>query len=139
MPEWLTCEPSSGNGEGVVVFRTLTPNLSALRKYASFFLYSNYVGTMTFTIVQKEKSSGLSESNPGLIRVYPVPSTGIIQINCVQELRRIKICNAYGMIVHEIIKAEPDVTVDLTREGPGVYFLCLEGEKWSVIRKVVIL
>jgi hypothetical protein len=139
MPEWLTCEPSSGNGEGYVVFRTLTPNLSAFRKYASFFLYSSYVGSITFTIVQKEKSSGTTENNPRLIRVYPVPSTGIIQIVCVQEVKRIKIYNAYGIIVNEIIKAEPDVTVDLTREGPGVYFLSLEGEKWSVIRKIVIL
>jgi hypothetical protein len=139
MPDWLTCEQLSGNGEGFAVFRTLTPNLSAMPKHASFFLYSAYIGSMTFTVVQKEKLSGTKENDPPPIHVYPVPSIGVIKIDCFSKADRIKLYNRYGIVVYEITRTEHVVTIDLTKDGPGIYFLCLEGADWSVIRKIVIL
>jgi hypothetical protein len=49
------------------------------------------------------------------------------------------IYNACGSIVREFDKPEPVFILDLSGKGPGVYYLHIEGEKWSVIRKIVIL
>ena len=138
LPEWLTCEPRSGNGDGYVVFTILKPNLSAFKKYVSFFLYSPYLATITFVVVQKEKTAGINEADQGLIRVYPVPSSGKVRIESVQHVKCMTIYNAYGKVVYEISTPEPDFQLDLSGEGPGVYFLRIEGEKWFVIKKIMI-
>jgi hypothetical protein len=139
MPDWLSCESTSGNGEGFVVFRTLKPNLSALKNYASFFLYSPFLPTITFTIAQKEKSAGITETEAGLIRVFPVPSTGIITIKSLRQATGMTVYSACGKVVREINNPEQDLILDLSAVCPGLYFLHFEGEKWSAIRKIVIL
>jgi photosystem II stability/assembly factor-like uncharacterized protein len=138
-PNWMTFEPSGGNGEGYVVFTTLIPNLGAMRKYATFFLYSQTTATISFTIIQKEKTAGIGQNVQNLIRIYPVPSTGIVKIESLQPLKKITIYDAFGKMLREVNNEEQDLILDFSEEGPGVYFLQFEGDGWSAIRKAIII
>jgi hypothetical protein len=137
-PDWLSFGPSSGNGYGKVVFRTLKPNLSAFKRYATFFLYSQYASSITFTIAQKEKTSGTEELDPAFIRIYPNPSTGIIHIKSQRPIATITISNTSGKVLKNLNVNGSEMALDFS-EGKGVYFLRLEGENWDVTRKLVIL
>jgi ligand-binding sensor domain-containing protein len=139
IPDWLAAGSTTGNGDGYVVFSTLKSNLSAFRRYVTFFLYSPYLSEISFTIAQKEKSSGYDKKGEGWIQVYPVPSTGIVKIESIHPLKSIKLSNASGTILREIRKPGEESVLDLSAEGPGVYFLLLETGNESFFRKIVIL
>jgi hypothetical protein len=139
-PDWMTFEPASGDGDGIVVFTTLTSNLAAIQKEASFFLYSPTTGaTIMFTVFQKEKSAGLDHLNPRWITVFPNPSTGMMKIESVRPVKKLTILNALGKTILAISNTNPGIFVDLTKEDAGVYFVRLEGDNWASVKKIVIL
>jgi hypothetical protein len=139
IPTWLSMAPLSGTGETKVVCRTLLPNTGVFKKYSSFFLYSQITGSIAFSIIQKGKSDGISETSSGMINVYPIPSSGTIRIESSNPLTKLTLYNSFGINLKVINEPGADVIMDLSGEGTGVYYIHIEGENWGAVRKIVIL
>jgi hypothetical protein len=77
--------------------------------------------------------------------VYPNPSQGVIHLSLVGFENRkteVRITNVIGNLVHRDFLAEPDTryvkTIDLSRFPKGVYYVKLQSDSFSEIRKVII-
>jgi hypothetical protein len=99
MPDWLKCNTTSGNGSGYIVFTTITPNLGAGKKYASFILFTDYSVSIPFIIIQKERTSGIPEIFQESVKIFPVPASGNLTIESDQEVEEVTIYNSLGIAV----------------------------------------
>ncbi len=73
-----------------------------------------------------QNSSGITAVNKHSIRVYPVPSSGFINIDVVSansEQRIYKVYNVLGELVFEKASIQNHITLDLSNAAKGVYIL----------------
>lgn len=79
------------------------------------------------------------------IMVYPNPSNGIIQITLSgfkKQRSELRIMNVIGNVVHRELLDDLDDrdtrTIDLSKFTSGLYYIKLQTDNYSAIRKVII-
>jgi uncharacterized protein (TIGR02145 family) len=85
--------------------------------------------------------TGINENKTEELNIFPSPSSGAFTINIgsAESYHLITIYNATGQLVFENkIGTEKIYPINLTDQPNGIYFIRLEGEKNSVIKKVLI-
>lgn len=77
--------------------------------------------------------------------IYPNPSNGIIQLSLKgfsNKKTEIRVSNVIGNLVHKEVLQEPEKryvkVLDLSNFAKGVYYVKLEADGFSEVRKVVI-
>ena len=77
--------------------------------------------------------------------VYPNPSTGIVHITLAGfrgKRTELRIMNVIGNVVYREILTEADdrytKIIDLTKNASGLYYVKLEADDFSEIRKIII-
>jgi Secretion system C-terminal sorting domain len=79
------------------------------------------------------------------VLLYPNPSNGIVHLTLAgfkSKKTELRIMNVIGNVVYREILSEPDdrftKTIDLTRYANGLYYVKLQAEDFSQIRKIII-
>jgi hypothetical protein len=77
--------------------------------------------------------------------VYPNPSKGIVHLTLAGfkgEKTELRIMNVIGNVVYRETLTEPEdrftKTIDLTKSANGLYYVKLESEDFSQIRKIIL-
>ena len=77
--------------------------------------------------------------------VYPNPSQGVVHVALAgfeHKKTEVRITNVIGNLVYRDVLQEPDnryvKEIDLSRFPKGVYYIKLQADEYSEIRKVVI-
>ena len=75
-------------------------------------------------------------------KIYPNPSSGLINIKCYSNLASIKIYNLLGEIVYTSnklsIKIHDPYIINLSEFPPGIYLVNLSNDKISITKKIII-
>lgn len=110
------------------------------------------VQAQTRTPVQVQATPQAEQENPlnlspgdEAVAIYPNPSTGIFTISLTNlDVRQVelRIMNVIGNeILHETLTstdAQFQKTVDLSRYAKGLYYVKLEADGYSTVRRVVV-
>lgn len=77
--------------------------------------------------------------------VYPNPSKGIVHLTLAGfkgEKTELRIMNVIGNVIYRETLTEPEdrftKTIDLTKSANGLYYVKLESEDFSQIRKIIL-
>ncbi|WP_255594264.1 T9SS type A sorting domain-containing protein [Pontibacter sp. HSC-14F20] len=95
--------------------------------------------------VQTEtKNKGLEQQEKE-VAIYPNPNNGVFTISFAQlnaQQVELRILNVIGNEVHQEVISRPDIhatkTVDLTRLAKGLYYVKIEADGYSSVRRVVV-
>jgi hypothetical protein len=86
-----------------------------------------------------------SDKDKKEISVFPNPSNGIIRVilsGFKGKRIDLQIMNVIGNVVHREVVSDPDdrfiKTIDLSKNTSGLYYVKLQTEEFSEIRKVII-
>ncbi|MDR0680566.1 MAG: cellulase family glycosylhydrolase, partial [Dysgonamonadaceae bacterium] len=71
------------------------------------------------------------------ISVYPNPVTAMLHVRSESEIKRIRILNPAGQIVHEAQTNASRLSVDMSRFAQGIYLLQLISDNRTTIQKIV--
>ena len=80
---------------------------------------------------------GVSDNNFNKIKIYPNPSSQIINISSVESIEQITIYNMLGVQV-KTINEEAIKNVDVSELSNGTYFMEIRSLDNSIVRKVII-
>ena len=86
--------------------------------------------------VDVQSGIGLDEAAPEDLLIYPVPTTGILQIETAADIERISIYNLTGQFITEVTRER---RLDLSQLPAGTYMLRISGETWVVNRSIELL
>lgn len=83
---------------------------------------------------------GLGELSSNSVLVYPNPSEGLFQVEMKDNAAKltIQITDAQGKIVRENKEVSGVFTVDLSREGKGIYFMHVSNDTDTGIVKLIV-
>lgn len=138
LPDWLWIDNWTGTGNGILVFQTLKANPDAQERSAGFYLNSGSNASVAFTVIQKAKSSGISDhDNPGLI-IYPVPSTGLIHVENGIPIGEITVSDLKGKVIFRQEPGSAKGIIDLSGQGKGVYFIRVITSEGVSVKKVLV-
>ncbi len=71
------------------------------------------------------------------INIYPNPTSDIITIEG-EEINNVNVTDINGKIVKQLINSDKQVTIDLTENAKGIYFVSVETNKEIFIKKIVL-
>jgi hypothetical protein len=71
------------------------------------------------------------------VSVYPNPTNGIVNINA-EGIKCIEIVNALGQSVWTHSVCPPDMTIDLSQFGTGLFMLRIETEQGSSVQRIMV-
>jgi calcineurin-like phosphoesterase len=90
-------------------------------------------------------SARTPENEPKQLLLYPNPSNGIVHLTLAGfkgKRTELRIMNVIGNVVYREILLEPDERftkiIDLTKNANGLYYVKLQAEDFSEIRKIII-
>jgi hypothetical protein len=142
MPFWLAVDKTHGTGYyngDTLTFHTLASNTGVSSRSAEFTIRDSLLAPFPFTVIQQGTTTGIAEKQPGVIKIFPNPTSGIIQIQSDLPFESITVFNSSGMIIREIQAISKEENLDLSSEGQGIYFLRLTGENWVSNSKIILL
>ncbi|PKV66942.1 T9SS type A sorting domain-containing protein [Pontibacter ramchanderi] len=95
--------------------------------------------------VQTDPKSKSLEQQEKEVAIYPNPNNGVFTISFAQlDARQVelRILNVIGNEVHQEVISRPDIqttkTIDLTRLAKGLYYVKIEADGYSSVRRVVV-
>ena len=71
------------------------------------------------------------------VNIYPNPTNGIVFIQG-EGIKSIMVTDVNGRIVKQVITTQQQVTLDLTGNVQGLYFVNIETKKGRIIRKILL-
>jgi hypothetical protein len=75
--------------------------------------------------------SSVEGINVGNISVFPNPSTGIVNISNVKG-SDIEVINLSGQLIQSILNTDNELTIDLTKQSNGTYFIRIDGVSYKI-------
>ncbi|MCP2042688.1 T9SS type A sorting domain-containing protein [Pontibacter sp. HSC-36F09] len=95
--------------------------------------------------VQADTKSKSLEQQEKEVAIYPNPNNGVFTISFAQlntQQVELRILNVIGNEVYHEVISRPDIhatkTVDLTRLAKGLYYVKIEADGYSSVRRVVV-
>ena len=126
MPFWLTVNKTNGTGSynmDTLIFHTLISNPYASQRSSSFTIRDSLLSPFSFTVIQLGTTSSIEGKHSDVIKIFPNPSSGVIQIQSDLPFENLTIYNSTGKIIREINAKDQVVNLDLSSEDQGIYFL----------------
>ena len=71
------------------------------------------------------------------INAYPNPTTGIITIKT-KKIKQVKIFSLTGKTIKQLVINKEKLTIDLSKEAKGIYFVELIGEEFISTQKIIL-
>jgi len=142
MPFWLTVNKTYGTGSynmDTLIFHTLVSNPNTSQRSSPFTIRDSILPPFSFTVIQEGTTSGIAEKQPEIIKIFPNPASGVIQIQSDLPFENLTVYNSTGKIIREIKANDQVINLDLSSEWQGIYFLRLTGQNWVATRKVILL
>lgn len=81
-------------------------------------IFSNWTGPLTFTTA----NLGLNAFNADNIKLFPNPTSGLVEINALQNFNEVKIYNVSGQELFHLKENQSHLNVDLSSFSSGLYF-----------------
>jgi hypothetical protein len=78
------------------------------------------------------------ENDRHYITIYPNPSTGIFYIEGVQKTTTAQIFSLQGQLIQELIINPDNQSITLSNVSKGVYFLCLDNDDTTTIKRLIV-
>lgn len=72
------------------------------------------------------------------LRIWPVPSPGVVHVECDFSIEEIMIATADGKPVRRQQPGQNSADVDLSTEGKGVYFMKIRYNGGVLTKKILI-
>jgi hypothetical protein len=142
MPSWLAADKTHGpgyhNGD-TITFHTLASDTGASQRSSEFTIRDSLIAPFSFIVIQQGTTTGIEEKQPGVIKLFPNPTSGTIQIISDIPFETITVFNSTGVIIREIKAYGKVYNLDLSSEGQDIYFLRMTGDNWVLNRKVILL
>jgi aminopeptidase N len=139
MPYWLGVNKTSGTVNDTIIFQTLAANPEATLRSVSFTLSVSSFTPSAFAVIQLPTAGGIEDKQPGMIKIFPNPTSGLVQILSGLPIETVTVCNSRGMIIRKINTTDRLIGLDLSSEDQGIYFLRLTGENWVSERKIIVI
>jgi hypothetical protein len=81
-------------------------------------------------------STSVNELTNGNIKLYPNPTTGIVNINGIESGKRIRVYNAMGVTVRDIVSSSNNAVIRLDDEPAGMYLINIENNgSFKMVKK----
>ncbi len=131
---------SGGHGNIILAMETqntLQPGDEVMSKADIYFDYNYPVTTNEATTLF---DSTMSTQDPALdasISVYPNPAQEQLTIRAEETISNIEWYDVAGRLVRINLVNDPEVTLDITAQPAGVYFLKINTTEGSIVKKVI--
>jgi len=139
LPGWLSLDKWTGTGNDILVFRTVQKNEEVQPRSAGFTVSSLSGLSAAFTVFQQGKTFGTGDIAGGSLKVYPVPSTGKIQIENNLPIKEITVFDINGKLISRQLPGNNSSSLDLSAVRKGVYYLLILCEERVFAKKIVLL
>ncbi|MFL5764702.1 MAG: T9SS type A sorting domain-containing protein [Bacteroidia bacterium] len=127
--------PSFANLSAPVTFRFYGWNAEGTGTSGTFSIDNvNFVGSSTL-------ATGVSEKNPVSLSVYPNPSNGIFtaDLGNTNGKSEIQVYNILGKVIYsKEVSANGKMSIDLSGEANGSYFMNVKNAAGTTTRKIII-
>jgi hypothetical protein len=106
----------------------------------------DYLAYATRTKAQQGQAGIQAPDNEAKrVVLYPNPSNGIVHLTLAGfkgKKTELRIMNVIGNVIYREIITEPDdrftITIDLTKNANGLYYVKLQAEDFTELRKIII-
>ncbi|NCA87108.1 MAG: T9SS type A sorting domain-containing protein, partial [Clostridia bacterium] len=85
----------------------------------------------------KAKATGVSDAEQNLIRVYPNPTNGILNIEGISADSKVEITNAAGQLIYKS-DTRGSQTINLGGQARGLYNVRITNQQFTTTRKVMV-
>jgi len=143
---WITVSPTSGTvpsgGSAMLAVDFNTTDLQIGNYFADIVISNNDpdnpVVTVPVTLVVQ--SVGIDSPEKFSVVMYPVPATGVLNLQMSDNISNVQIFNIVGRLVSEMnVAGKQKTSLDVSDYSSGVYFIRFTGNDGSSFtRKVVI-
>jgi len=89
----------------------------------------------TVVIYTIQFAVSVNESSQNRITLYPNPTTGKIHIDGMESGNRIRVFNAMGAVIHDIVATSSIVSISLDHVPAGMYLVTAADARFKVIKK----
>jgi len=100
--------------------------------------FGNGMMVGTTSVVTAITQPNFTTSQQAAVNIFPNPSTGIVTINCPFTATGIKVCGIEGTTVYETNNSNTSYTIDLSRQGKGVYVVQALSASGVTTQKLVL-
>ncbi|MEI6456038.1 MAG: T9SS type A sorting domain-containing protein [bacterium] len=138
VPSWLSVSKTYGTGDDTIFFEALQENTGDLSRETVLYLFSGVANPVTFKVVQKGRTTSSGEISNIKIIIYPNPTFEKLLITSELPMEHIQIFSITGEILRQAWVNSGQVTIDLSEEKRGLYFLVISGRDWSACRKIIV-
>jgi hypothetical protein len=104
-----------------------------------YLLNSDKTTPVAFIVIQLDKSAGTGSTSPDQDLAYPNPTNGIIRIIRGKIFENAIVMNSSGIILQRSAGNFKEITIDLSNEPGGNYFIRLNGKDWTETVKVILV
>jgi hypothetical protein len=124
----------------LIIYGVLLSSLSWAQGSGSYLAEGTKPKTQTGQV-----NARAPETEAKQLLVYPNPTNGIVHLTLAGfkgKKMELRIMNVIGNVVYRELMTEPDdrftKTIDLTKYANGLYYVKLQSEDFSEIRKIII-
>jgi len=139
LPDWLSLDKWTGTGNDFLVFRTLQKNEDVQKRSAGFTISSVSGLSAGFTVFQEGKTSGTGAISNSSLSVYPVPSTGKLQVENNLPIKEITVFDTNGNLIYRQQPGNNSLSLNLSAERKGIYYLRVLCAERIYTKKIVLL
>lgn len=104
--------------------------------YTSFFCSDRAFGLTRISSTQSLNSDEFENSNE-TVKIYPNPTTSIVNVNCNTTIHRLELFDIQGRILETNLVQESNSKIDVSSRPKGVYFLKIETQQGSKVKKII--
>ncbi|MFT2007144.1 T9SS type A sorting domain-containing protein [Pontibacter sp. 13R65] len=121
--------------------------LSVLLNLVVLITYAQARSSASGPVVQSDKEQALEQEKPDEyeISIYPNPNSGVFTVSLPEAeapQAELRIMNVIGNEIHREVltrsNAQFSTTINLSKYAKGLYYVKLETDNFSAIRRVVI-
>lgn len=108
------------------------------------FAQSGSDAEVTKAVPQTNPFNRSTDNEEKKIEVYPNPSSGIVNLSLIGfkgKKTELQVVNVIGSVIYRAVLSDDETSrkvIDLTKEASGLYYLKIQTDGYSEIRKVII-